>query len=148
MSILVKDWNYQTVPVSSVSAVSTGSIVTEATLPIGGAYSGTAYPVVQSYPSSTPSVQNEAQYIRLATASEVATLKQKLFPSLPAATQQTMLNQLLYANENGKPLQVYADGSYITAWYGTAGVGFYVFVGYSTSSYPTQEINVSAIQRV
>ena len=147
MSILTKDWQYQTMPASSVSTISTGTIVTTATLPMSGTYSGTAYPVVQSYPANA-SVQNAAQYIRLATASEVAALKQKLFPSLPAATQQTMLNQLLYANENGKPLQVYADGSYITAWYGTAGVGFYVFVGYSTSSYPTQEINVSAIQRV
>ena len=147
MSILVKDWQYQTVPASFVSAVSTGTIVTTATLPLSGTYSGTAYPVVQSYPA-TASVQNAAQYLRLATAGEVAALKVKLFPSLPAATQQTMLNQLLYANENGKPLQVYADGSYITAWYGTAGVGFYVFIGYNASSYPTQEINVNAIQRV
>ena len=147
MSILIKDWQYQTVPMSSVSAVSTGSIVTTATLPMSGTYSGAAYPVVQNYPANA-SVQNVAQYIRLATASEVAALKQKLFPSMPAATQQTMLNQLLYANENGKPLQVYADGNYITAWYGTAGVGFYVFIGYNASSYPTQEINVNAIQRV
>ena len=146
MSILTKDWNYQTVPASSVSTVSTGSIVTSATLPMGGTYSGTAYPVVQSYPANA-SVQNAAQYIRLAAASEVAALKQKLFPSMPAATQQTMLNQLLYANENGKPLQVYADGSYIAAWYGTAGVGFYVFLGYNADSYPTQEINVNSIQR-
>ena len=147
MSILVKDWQYQTVPASSVSSVSTGAIVTTATLPMNGTYSGASYPVVQNYPASA-SVQNEARYIRLATASEVAALKQKLFSSLPAATQQTMLNQLLYTNENGKPLQVYADGSYIAAWYGTAGVGFYVFFGYSTSNYPTQDINVNAIQRV
>ena len=147
MSILVKDWQYQTVPTSSVSTVSTGTIVTSATLPMSGTYSGTAYPVVQNYPANA-SVQNAAQYIRLATASEVEALKQKLFPSMPEATQQTMLNQLLYANENGKPLQVYVDGSYITAWYGTSGVGFYVFFGYNASSYPTQEINVNAIQRV
>ena len=147
MSILTKDWQYQTVPASSVSSVGTGTIVTSATLPMSGTYSGTAYPVVQSYPVNA-STQNAAQYIRLATAGEVATLKQKLFPSLPAATQQTMLNQLLYANENGKPLQVYADDRYIAAWYGAAGVGFYVFFGYNADSYPTQEINVSAIQRV
>ena len=147
MSILTKDWQYQTVPASSVSSIGTGTIVTTATLPLSGTYSGTAYPVVQSYPA-TASVQNAAQYIRLATASEVAALKDKLFPSLPAATQQTMLNQLLYANENGKPLQVYADGSYIAAWYGTAGVGFYIFFGYNSGDYPTQEINVNAIQRV
>lgn len=147
MSILTKDWQYQTVPASHVSTVSTGTIVTTATLPMSGTYSGTAYPVVQNYPANA-SVQNAAQYTRLATAGEVAALKQKLFPSMPVATQQTMLNQLLYANENGKPLQVYADGSYIAAWYGTAGVGFYVFFGYNADSYPTQEINVNAIQRV
>ena len=147
MSVLVKDWVYQQAPSSVAPVMSTGTIVTTATLPMSGAYSGTAYPVVQNYPANA-SVQNAAQYIRLATAGEVASLKQKLFPSLPAATQQTMLNQLLYANENGKPLQVYADGSYIAAWYGTAGVGFYVFFGYSTSNYPAQDINVNAIQRV
>ena len=147
MSILVKDWVLQSVPVGGAPTMSTGTIITSATLPMSGTYSGAAYPVVQNYPA-TASPMAATQRIRLATAGEVAGLKQKLFPSLPAATQQTMLNQLLYANENGKPLQVYADGSYIAAWYGTAGVGFYVFLGYNSENYPTQEINVNAIQRV
>ena len=147
MSVLVKDWVYQPAPVGGAPAMRTGNIVTSATLPMSGTYSGTAYPVVQNYPA-TASPMAATQRIRLATASEVASLKQRLFPSMPAATQQTMLNQLLYANENGKPLQAYADGSYIAAWYGTAGVGFYVFFGYSSENYPSQEINVNAIQRV
>lgn len=147
MSVLVKDWVYSSVPAGGAPTMSTGTIVTSATLPMSGTYSGTAYPVVQNYPANA-SVQNAAQYIRLATAGEVAVLKQRLFPSMPATTQQTMLNQLLYANENGKPLQVYTDGSYIASWYGTAGVGFYVFFGYNSENYPTQEINVNAIQRV
>ena len=147
MSVLVKDWVYQAVPTGGAPTMRTGTIVTSATLPMSGTYSGAAYPVVQSYPA-TASPMAATQRIRLATASEVEDLKQKLFPALPAATQQTMLNQLLYADENGKPLQVHADGSYIAAWYGTAGVGYYVFFGYSSENYPTQEINVNAIQRV
>lgn len=147
MSVLTKDWVYQPAPAGGAPAMSTGSIVTSATLPMRGTYSGTAYPVVQSYPATAPPM-TATQRIRLATTVEIVGLKRKLFPSMPAATQQTMLNQLLYANENGKSLQVYADGSYIAAWYGTAGVGFYVFFGYSSESYPTQQINVNAIQRV
>lgn len=147
MSVLVKDWVYQAVPIGGAPAMSTGTIVTSATLPMSGTYSGAAYPVVQNYPT-TASPMAATQHVRLATAGEVASLKQRLFPSMPAAAQQTTLNQLLYANENGKPLQVYADGSYIAAWYGTAGVGFYVFFGYNSENYPTQEINVNAIQRV
>ena len=146
MSILTKDWTYQSIPENSVSSVGSGSFSTTVTYPVNGTYVGNSYPLVQSYPTQ-PAQQTTTMFIRLATASEVAALKQKLFPAIPTSSQTTMLNQLLYKNENGKPLDVYQDGSFIAAWYGTAGVGFYVFIGYNIDSYPTQEINVNSIQR-
>lgn len=138
MTILSKDWKIIYAPTGSLSNVSSSGSVSTDVYPIGS-YLGEAMPVIHVYPAE--SITTKAVDIRVASASEVAFLKDYLFGSVDEPLKTTLFTQKLY-EFLGKPLYVWTDGSYIAAWFAASGLGFYVFVGYDAENYPTQEVLV------
>jgi len=136
MSILSKDWRYIVVQAGTGSTISSEGSVSVVEYPVGE-YVGDALPVIQTYP--TESTTTLAIDIRVATASEVAFLKDTLFGWAAEPMKTTLFIQKLY-QDWGKPLYVWTGGNYIASWYGVSGLGFYVFVGYDSTNYPTQEV--------
>lgn len=140
---LIKDWTYKLVKAGTIVTQPT---TTTATYTITEPHLGSAIPVVTEYPTSTANISSPG--IRLASASEVSALKANLYGGIAEPMQTTLFNQLHYSGEYGKPLKTYSSTSYISVWYGEQGLGFYVFIGYSIENHPTQEIEISSIQRV
>lgn len=140
---LLKDWTYKLVKAGTPVTQPT---ITKATYTVTEPHFGNTIPIVQDYPTNPATITSPG--IRLASASEVSALKAFLYGGVAEPMQTTLFNQLHYSGEYGKPLQVYSQTSYISVWYGQQGLGFYVFVGYNQDSYPTQEIEISSIQRV
>ena len=140
---LIKDWTYKFVKAGTKVTQPT---ITTATYTITEPHLGNTIPVVQNYPTNPANISSPG--IRLASASEVSALKSHLYGGIAEPMQTTLFNQLHYSGEYGKPLRTYSPTSYISVWYGEQGLGFYVFIGYSIGNYPTQEIEISSIQRV
>jgi len=136
MTILSKDWRYIVVPAGTGSTLSSQGSVSVVEYPTGE-YVGGALPVIQTYP--TESTTTLAIDIRVATASEVAFLKEALFGWAEEPMKTTLFTQKLY-QDWGKPLYVWPGDNYVASWYGVSGIGFYVFVGYDSTNYPTQEV--------
>lgn len=138
MSILSKDWRYIIVPAGTGSALVSESSVSTVEYPVEN-YIGNALPVIQNYPVESTTILTID--IKVATASEVAFLKESLFGWSAEPMKTTLFIQLIY-QDRGKPLYVWSGRDYIASWFGVNGLGFYVFVGYDSTNYPTQEVLV------
>lgn len=145
MTILLKDWQnvFQAVTAPTTSNLAS---VSTAIYETNEAYVGSAIPVIQDYPETSVTTSNKD--IRVATALEVEALKISMFSGTPEPLRTTYFNQLLYNGNYGIPLKTYSATSFIAAWYGNYGMGFYVFIGYDPNNPPTQTISAESIQRV